>query len=370
MREGFTTGSAACAAALAALEYLLTGQKPQNVSVPLPPIGQNGPRAWLAIRIASVNPKPGKPEAPSCTTACVIKDAGDDPDVTHQAEIWATLTLYPRRKNGSIRIRGAKGVGRVTLPGLPLPVGAWAINPVPRQQIRFALKWRWQELAKTDPCAMTVVISVPDGERLAPKTFNPRLGILGGLSILGTQGTVKAFSHAAFAATIAESVSVARALHLPALYFATGRRSEELLRQHFPKAPLQAFIQAADFVAYALLKARCAGFETIVWGCFFGKLVKMAQSHGQTHARRHLLDFASLAHSCAEAGPAVCQAITKATTAREVLELLLATPKGPKLIAQLTQKASEVASHFARRPVQVFLFHLDGRLLAVFPGTA
>ena len=366
-----STGSCACAAALAALEYLLTGQSPPTVSVPLPPIVHDRPRAWLDIAIARCGQafaEPAGQAQPDCASASVIKDAGDDPDVTHHAEIVVKLRLFPHaRPRGSIRIAGARGVGKITLPGLPLPIGAWAINPVPRQQIRFALKKRWQELARSSQPPMTVTISVPDGERLAQETFNPRLGIMGGLSILGTHGTVKAFSHAAFAATIAEALSVARALKLSVLYCCTGRRSERLLQLRFPGAPLQAFVQAADFVAYTLHKAHRTGFSRIIWGCFFGKLVKLAQGHGQTHARRHSLDFALLAQSCADAGPATCQAIREATTAREALELLLAHPQGLAIIARLTQKASEVASHFARQTVEVHLFHLDGRELATFP---
>ncbi len=365
LREGFSTGSAACAAALAALECLLTGKAPHTVSVPLPPIHPK-PRAWLEIPIAEAHPAQANASRLSAF-ACVIKDAGDDPDVTHNARICAKVDLFPHAaQHGSIRIKGGLGVGKITLPGLPLPPGAWAINPVPRMQMRFALHHRWQELAEHTPPAMAVEISVPEGERLAQKTFNARLGITGGLSILGTHGTVKAFSHAAFAATIAESIHVAKALNLPTLFFSTGRRSEKLLQAAFPQWPQQAFIQAGDFAAFALIKAHRAGFARIIWGCFFGKLVKLAQGHGQTHARRHLLDFSKLADFCRAAGPTTYQAISQATTANEVLELLLHTPQGPNLIRQLTQKAANFASHCARQPVEVHLFHLDGRKLASF----
>jgi len=197
LREGFTTGSAAAAGAKAALLYLSGRKDLKQVVIPLPVGGR------LTIPVDHIE------ALESGARATVIKDAGDDPDVTHKAKIRSTVHFVPNRKQGEIDIDGGKGVGRVTKPGLPVPVGEPAINPVPRQQIREAVQEGLDEAGIEG--FVSVIIDVVDGEKIAKKTFNPRLGILGGISILGTRGTVKPFSNEAYRDTITVSMDVARA---------------------------------------------------------------------------------------------------------------------------------------------------------------
>lgn len=166
---------------------------------------------------------------------------------------------------------------------MPINVGAAAINPVPRQQIAFAIGQ-----AASLPSGLRVVISAPEGERRARETMNARLGIVGGISILGTQGIVRPFSHDAYRASIRQAVKVAQALGCEEICFATGRRSLKCLARVYPHLPEQSFVVAGDFARDSLMLAK--EFKTVAWGCFFGKLVKLAQGLGNTHARRASLD--------------------------------------------------------------------------------
>jgi len=220
---------------------------------------------------------------------------------------------------GSIIIKGGPGVGRVTLPGLPVPVGQAAVNPVPRQQITLALQ-AWERQRGNVPngaqagtqeghTALTVFVSVPEGAQLAQKTFNPRLGIEGGISILGTQGTVRPFSHAAWKATIEQGLSVAAATGCRSICLTTGRRSERLLMERNPLLPARCFVQVADFAKFSLHAAGLLGFERIVWGCFFGKLVKLAQGHAYTHAQNATLDMQALAQMARAANATSAEAV-------------------------------------------------------------
>ena len=397
LREGFTTGTAACAAALAALDFLLKKTVPPCMEVPLPPFREVPTRGLLARARLSVPvlgchagfPKEfsaGEREKlcpPGClvTTGVVRKDAGDDPDVTHRALIQASVIAKEEVRHLSpstalqnnhplswqeceqIMIRGGPGIGKITLPGLPLPVGEWAINPVPRLQIRYALAERFHALTSLLP-PLTVVLSVPDGENLTHKTFNPRLGIIGGISILGTHGVVKPYSHAAFTATIKEELSLAKALGLSRLFFATGRRSERLLRQRFPEDRPEAFIQVADCAASALLNARKLGFSSLFFGCFIGKLVKFSQNILSTHARESQLDLRRLALDCSRLGLACAAEIEGAATAALALEYILHDPRADSAVTWLTRRAQAVLTEKAQQKVEICLFHTDGRLLA------
>ncbi len=369
LREGFTTGTAATAAAMAALQCLLhEGEKATHMLTPLPPEAfsaqtrsecahqKHGKAPMLSIAVGGVQ------RHHACSaTAFVIKDGGDDPDVTHKAHIYATVTIKNRPHAQDIHIEGGEGVGRVTLPGLPVPVGMAAINPAPRAQISLGLQSIAQKYAYTQ--SIDVTISVPGGEALAQKTFNPRLGIHGGISILGTQGTVKPYSHTAWKATILQGVHVAMATDCRTLCLSTGRRSEKLLLQAYPHVLPQGAVQAADFAAFSLSEAGKHDFEHIVWGCFFGKLVKLAQGHAYTHARTAHLDFPLLYRWCAQEGVDIPE-ILACVTANHALEYILARETWPQLLHSLTERAAKVASQFAQRPVTVRLFHLDGRTLA------
>ena len=395
LREGFTTGSAATGAALAALQLLCHGCAPDTVRVPLPPFaspqqGGNGvqpePRGWLVLPVANCDSGPAPELAARWAAnnfehcdpppqgiirsahASIIKDGGDDPDATSGARITATVveSILPQNREevaepGNIIIKGGPGVGRVTLPGLPVPVGQAAINPVPRQQISLALQA--QKYASADSTMLTVFVSVPLGSELAQKTFNPRLGIEGGISILGTQGTVRPYSHAAWKATIEQGLAVAAATGCRTLCLTTGRRSERLLMERYPQLPERCFVQVADFAQFSLNAAGAMDFERIVWGCFFGKLVKLAQGHTYTHAKDSTLDMQALAQ-LAQAAKARCASeVARCITAAHALELLLADAAGPRVIEQVARLAMQTAQNFSGQAVSLHLFHTDGREL-------
>lgn len=401
LREGFTTGSAATGAALAALHMLRQGCAPATVRVPLPPFastqhGNTGrhpePRGWLDLPVAECESGPA-PELVACWAtknfehcdpppqgiirsahASIIKDGGDDPDATSGARITATVieSVPPHggavvADQGNIIIKGGPGVGRVTLPGLPVPVGEAAINPVPRQQIGLALRaqeyTQFHSLTHAGKTRLTVFVSVPKGTELAHKTFNPRLGIEGGISILGTQGTVRPYSHAAWKATIEQGLAVAAATGCRTLCLTTGRRSERLLMDRYPELPERCFVQVADFAEFSLHAAGAMGFERIVWGCFFGKLVKLAQGHAYTHAKDSTLDMQTLAQQ-AKAAKAICaSAVARCITAAHALELLLADAAGACVLERVGQQAMQTAKNFAGQAVGLHLFHTDGREL-------
>lgn len=372
LREGFTTGTAATAAALAALALLLKGSATPTVATPLPPVTGGSPRAWLDVPVALCAPGPAPelsghpvPGGAPCAHARVRKDGGDDPDATTGALITASVFLQGEARAPGITLEGGPGVGRVTLPGLPVAVGRAAINPGPQAQLRFALENALAAHAGGAPrrTALTVVLSVPGGGELARHTLNPRLGIVGGISILGTQGTVRPYSHAAWRATVAQGLSVARATGCRTLCLSTGRRSEVLLMRRYPEEPPQAFIQAADFARFSLAAAGELAPERLVWGCFFGKLAKLAQGLEYTHAREAPLDMDALAALSAGAGAACAPAIARCVTAAHALELLLADPAGDAAIAAVGAKAQATARRFAGRPVRIHLFHTDGREL-------
>ena len=398
LREGFTTGSAATGAALAALQLLRQGCAPDTVRVPLPPFAstqqseQPEPSGWLELPIAACESGPA-PELAACWAAnnfthcdpppqgiirsahaSIIKDGGDDPDATSGARITATVVESTTPQDsaevaepGNIIIKGGPGVGRVTLPGLPVPVGQAAINPVPRQQIGLAL--RAQEYAQPhDPAhafstRLTVYVSVPQGLELAHKTFNPRLGIEGGISILGTQGTVRPYSHAAWKATIEQGLAVAAATGCRTLCLTTGRRSERLLMERYPQLPERCFVQVADFAQFSLHAAGAMNFERIVWGCFFGKLVKLAQGHAYTHAKDSTLDMQNLAQQASAAKAACASEIARCITAAHAQELLLTDAAGARVLEQVGQQAMQTAKNFAGQAVSLHLFHTDGREL-------
>ncbi|MGE9984341.1 cobalt-precorrin-5B (C(1))-methyltransferase CbiD [Desulfovibrio sp. SGI.169] len=405
LREGFTTGTAAAGAALAALILLRTARAPQSVRVPLPPFTPaaggdsfSGRRArdWRVLSVARCAPglapeladqplpKAGerltRGPTPSLADrgalraahASILKDGGDDPDATSGALITASVVLRQRPARplspedaAFTRIEGGPGVGRVTLPGLPLPVGAAAINPAPQEQIRFALGREAARLAALGASCppLTVIISVPRGADMARHTFNPRLGIVGGISILGTQGTVRPYSHAAWRATIEQGLRVALATGCRTVCLSTGRRSEKLLMARYSDLRPQSFVQAADFAEFSLREAGALPFERLIWGCFFGKLVKLAQGHAYTHARDAGLDMAALAELCRKAGVACAPAVAACVTAARALELLLTDPAGPDALAAVARRAARTARNFAGRPVALHLFHTDGREL-------
>jgi cobalt-precorrin-5B (C1)-methyltransferase len=212
----------------------------------------------------------------------------------------------------------------VTKPGLAVAVGEPAINPVPRRMIRKALRQVWDAVGPGEPLRLAVEIFVPRGEELARHTLNPRLGILGGISILGTTGLVKPFSHQAYRATIAASLRVARAAGLKHIAYSTGGKSEGYLKGLLPNLAEEAFVQMGDYVRFALKVAAGMGFQEITTAAFFGKALKMAQRFGHTHASRGLADLKELGRWTLDlTGEALlAQAVARANTARQALEIL------------------------------------------------
>ncbi|MEW6668583.1 MAG: cobalt-precorrin-5B (C(1))-methyltransferase [Thermodesulfobacteriota bacterium] len=353
LREGFTTGSAAAAAAKAAVLYLAGRRDTTRVDIPLPVGGR------LSIPVVSIE------EVTGGAMATVVKDAGDDPDVTHGARIGSTVRLGRDGDPGSVYIQGGLGVGRVTRPGLPVPVGEWAINPVPRQQIRDAVL---EGLAEGGlRAAVRVAIQVERGEEIAKKTFNPRLGIVGGISILGTRGTVKPFSNEAYRETITLSMEVARAAGISTIGLSTGGKSEGFLRALRPDLPEVAFIQAGDFFSFSLKNAAKRKFSKILYAAFFGKMVKMAQGHGQTHAARSTIDFELLSSWCALFGmdTAALGGVRGANTAREALGLIRREVRGREILQDITERALLSGRRFAgvRLELHFYLFDFEGEVL-------
>lgn len=368
LRTGFTTGSAAAAAAKAASLLLFIGEVPDTVDIPLPTGGR------LSIPVHSRQRRDDG--AAVCT---VIKDGGDDPDVTHGAEIGARVRRIAGRDGESVEILGGTGVGRVTRPGLDVPPGEPAINPVPRRMIRDAVAEAVSEAleykdragrAATDEGrpALSVEIFVPEGERLAAHTLNARLGILGGISILGTTGIVTPLSHDAYIATIRSALSVAAAAGIPEIALTTGRRSEKFVQALWPDLPEAAFIQMGDFFQLALEDAAQRGFRVLRIAAFFGKAVKMASGVGHTHAAKSSLTLATLAEQVfAATGDAdLGQNIREANTARHAFEILY--PEYPAVVESVGRAMRAAAQGFAvhpsRRPeIRAVILDFEGRVV-------
>lgn len=353
LRTGFTTGAAAAAAAKGALHLLLQGKAPDAVRVDF--IG--GGHKQITLCSCQIEKKRTQ------AVATVIKDAGDDPDVTNRAEIGARVTI-DRNGEAGVRILGGPGVGRVTKPGLEIPPGQPAITPGPRQMITTAIK---QVLAETDtpPIAITVAVFIVDGERLAKKTLNARLGIVGGLSVLGTTGLVRPMSHEAYTATIASALSVARASGADRVFLTTGRRSERFAQQHWPEAPEEAFIQIGDFFKWSLEKAAAMEFGNIVLTVFFGKAVKMAHGVPHTHAVKADMSLTKLAQWTQETtgNQDLAEQVKSANTARQAFFMLC--DDYPAVIARVGEEIVAAAKNFTRPGainIQAVIFDFNGHI--------
>ena len=354
LREGFTTGSAATAGAKAALLFLSGKKRLNKVNIPLPVGGR------LSVPVAQIE------RIGQGARVTIIKDAGDDPDVTHKAKIRATVKFVQSKAGEDIIIRGGKGVGKVTRPGLPIPVGEPAINPAPRRQIREAVREGLTESGLRG--TVSVTIDVVDGEKIAKKTLNPRLGIVGGISILGTRGTVKPFSNKAYRETITASMDVAKAGGLNVIALSTGGKSEGFLKKEYPELSEVAFIQVADFFSFSLQEAVRRGFQDIFYVCFFGKIIKMAQGHPYTHAKDSRIDFDLLAEWCVSLGmnEEKTRIIKKANTGREARGVIRGDENGEIIFNDIVKRAILSARTFASPlpNITYYLFDFDGKLLA------
>ena len=344
LRTGFTTGTAAAAATKGALKTILEGKSPKKVRIRL----LTGDDIFITIhrceRISDIE------------TACtVLKDAGDDPDVTHKAEIGALVRLESTdsgsHKQDRIQITGGQGVGRVTKPGLEVPPGEPAINPGPRKMICEAVLDVFERHQMQYP--LQVEIFVPEGEKLAVKTLNARLGILGGISILGTTGIVRPMSHDAFIATIQSAASVAHASGLEHVVFTTGRRSERFAQGYWPRLPEESFIQIGDFFKMSLQCASKLGFKRISLAVFFGKATKMAQGIPHTHASKARLTMGKLSEWSYELthDEQFSKHIMEANTARHAFDSIRA--RHPEIIHLVGKKIVSAAKSFVSKPVAI-----------------
>ncbi len=306
LRTGWTTGACATAAAKAAASALMTGDFTGDVSIKLP--GGEVPKFSLSYQKLEGN----------AASAGVIKDAGDDPDITHGAEVVATVRQGVAGKG--VIFKAGEGVGMVTLPGLPVAVGEPAINPSPRKMIKKAV----QEVAEAHghTADFEITVSIPGGVALAEKTMNGRLGIVGGLSVLGTTGIVKPYSCSAWIHSIHSGIDVARATGLTHVAAATGKTSESAIKELYGLEN-SALIDMGDFIGGLLkyLRQHPMGRLTIAGG--FAKLSKLAQGHMDLHSARSELDFTQLADSLKELGcdEGTYEVAKEATTAMAVLDL-------------------------------------------------
>ena len=326
LRKGWTTGACATAATRAAWQALLSGEFPDPVTITLP----RGETPSFTLVKAQTGD--------GWARASVIKDAGDDPDVTHGAEIIATIR-YGKQGSG-ITFHAGDGVGTITKPGLPIPVGEAAINPKPREMMTQQIV----ELANRFNAAtdVEIEISIPGGQEIALKTWNPRLGIVGGLSVLGTTGIVIPFSCSAWIHSIHRGIDVARATGRKHVAGATGKTSEAAIRQ-FYNLPDEAILDMGDFVGGMLkyLRRHPVNYVTISGG--FAKLVKLAQGHMDLHSSRSEVDFGKLAETVATLGgdAELVSEITNANTAKQVLELC--TSRNVDIARTIALQAGETA---------------------------
>ncbi|MBI5682654.1 MAG: cobalamin biosynthesis protein CbiD [Deltaproteobacteria bacterium] len=334
LRKGYTTGACAAAAVKAAALAFLTQKKVKDVEITLP-IGN-------VVILPIYRCELGKNRA----SASVIKDAGDDPDVTNGAEIVAEVRSQKsevrnnkafqfthhapdtniRGQASRITVFGGKGIGIVTKPGLAIPVGEPAINPVPRKMIKNDVREVFSRITH-HASRITVVISVPHGEEIAKKTMNPRLGIIGGISILGTTGIVEPLSLSAYRHSITCAIDVAIASGCKELVFSTGRSSEKTLEKEL-ELPEEAFILVGDHMGYALKESRVESRESrikkIIIAGQFGKFSKLAAGYFKTHCTDSSIEFDFLSNLVKKAGAKydIIENIKNANTARQVFYIL------------------------------------------------
>ena len=293
LHSGLTTGTCATAAAIAAATRLLTGETPDEVPVILP----NGETIPVPVGYGE-------------DYAYCIKEAGDDPDVTDGIEVRAHV-----RQADQFAICGGEGVGKFTLPGFDYPVGEPAINKAPRQMIRHNL-----EKLSTVNCQLSITISVPQGEDIARRTFNPRLGIEGGISIIGVSGIVKPFSEEAFIESIRKCMEVAKASGTDRVVLHSGMKSEGFLQTHYPNLPQQAFVEYGNAIGATLQIANELDIPRITLGIMLGKAVKLAEGHLDTHSKKQTMNKAFIIQMLEESGcdTKVIEQITSITLAREL----------------------------------------------------
>lgn len=356
LRRGWTTGTCAAAAAKAAYVGWVAGEFPDPVAVAIP----GGARPAFALACH-------ERLAHGARTG-IVKDAGDDPDVTHGALVLATVT--EAAPGTGVAFQAGPGVGTVTRPGLPLPPGEPAINPVPRRMIAGAIAEAAERLG--GPADVTVEIAIPGGEELAKRTLNSRLGIVGGLSILGTTGIVVPYSCAAWIDTIHRGVDVARAMGLDHVAGATGSTSEAAI-QKLHGLPDPALIDMGDFCGGMLKYLRRHPVPKVTVAGGFAKMTKLGQGLLDLHSARGSVDFCWLAARVGEAGGAadLVARARAANTAAEVVEL--ARKEGIDLgraVAEAAWRTAATALAGSGVALEIAVFDRQGGLLAATPFAA
>ena len=350
LRTGYTTGTSATAAAKASLLAIINKKIISEVDVKLPK-GNN-----ITITINSCKFDENK------ARCSVIKDGGDDPDVTHGAEIIVDLLIT--NKINEIEIDGGEGVGIVTKPGLGLEINKSAINPVPKKMINENIREIGEEILLKN--GIKVIISVPKGKELGPKTDNPRIGIVNGISILGTSGIVIPFSTASYAASIRQNLDVSIAMGNDTVVLTTGGRSEDFAKK-IVDLPEHCFVQMGDFSGYTIQQCAKKGIKKAYVVGFIGKLAKMAAGVKQTHVKGSKVDMnflAEIAQECNAEKP-IIEKIRKANTARHVSEII----KEDNVNGFFDEICSKTLMHMRKHseekvPIDVILFDFDGVILA------
>lgn len=357
LKTGFTSGSCATAATTAALQLLLTGIPATEVEIELP----NGEPYTIPIDSSEMLSE-------LSAIALVRKQSGDDPDVTNGTLFGAKVTLTAST-SGVTFLRG-EGVGEVTLPGVGLEVGEPAINKRPREMMThavhqllhdFPLPEAWT--SEEEP-GVEVSIFVPEGAALAQRTFNPKLGIVGGISIIGTSGIIKPFSSEAFVASIRREVEVAWAMEVPRLVINSGAKSERYLKELYPTLPPQAFVQYGNFIGDTIAIAHEVGFQKVTIGVMIGKAVKLAEGILDTHSKKSVMNKAFIQSLAAEAGCGTeeLQQIETMTMARQLWEIIPSRthPFYQKLKAKCLETC---ATLLPEGELTLFLMENDGTML-------
>ncbi len=386
LRSGYTTGACAAASAKAATQLLikrfefLNGLSNHKISQPLEFITitlPEGEKATFEIKKSNLTIN----EFDIISTASTIKFAGDDPDVTNGAEITAEVVvkinnliisnpvndsiLINNQNEPLINIEGGRGVGIVTKPGLSVPIGLPAINPVPQKMIKNAILEAFKESGYLTflPAEVRVIISVQDGERLALKTLNPRLGIIGGISILGTTGVVKPLSSEAWTATITTSMDVAIASGCEDVVVSAGRASEKAHLKCY-RLPEESYVMMGDYLEYSLIEAKRHGFKRIHLCSQWAKMLKIAMSTPHTHVRYGAIDINRTVKFLNQIGIILPEGI-EFNTAREIFQIINSTFDNPlsafKNVCLYAQKFAEMI--IGGTPVACHLVSYDGEII-------
>jgi cobalt-precorrin-5B (C1)-methyltransferase len=360
LRTGFTTGACAAAAAKAAWTLFNGEEVNDEISIIFPDKKKHS----LPIKNTEMNDKA------KTATASVIKDAGDDPDVTHKALITVEISPLPARNittrdftvdilNSAFVIRGGKGVGLVTRKGLPVPEGKWAINPVPRKMLAenlIACKYKTSGL-------FLLEISVKNGEKIAKRTLNPTLGVAGGISILGTSGIVVPYSNKAYINTVKILLKGAKMEGIRHIALCTGGTTAKALGKLYTEIPELGIIRIGDFINPALKSASSLGFDKITVACMPGKLLKYAEGHKNTHAHKVKQQFGGLAkfaESLGFSGQTV-EKIRGSATVREILDFIKPDP-ALKMVNELAGKAlGNFLNWTDSSNIEVVVFDSDGK---------